>query len=44
MIKKLKIINKKISQVPKADKKPWSQSYGKRKESMVGMILKKDSF
>jgi len=31
----------KISEVPEADKKPWSQSWRKRKEFMVGMIWKK---
>jgi len=30
---------RKISEVSEEDKKPWSQSQGKRKESMVGMII-----
>jgi len=35
---------RKISEVPEADKKPWSQSQGKRKKSMVRIIFKKIGF
>jgi len=35
---------RKISEVPEADKKPWSQFWGKRKESIAGMIWEKIGF